>query len=471
LKLTLLPEIRAPEKLFVSGLGESKLTARSDFYNDDRNDMERGCCMTRDHSHLTGAQGRALGDMEKLFWASSVESNLNWVQTIRVAGKVTPNDMRRALDVVLRRHPLLPVCVELGSDEIPRFEHFPDCQAPLRVAERKDDDTWIQEAQTEINDPIDPSQPPLLRAVLVEGERTSEILLCGTHCNIDGRSIIVIVEDLMRALGRLPPLPVLGLQLPFEELYPPLRATTTQTESHEPAGAPVDQSSNAHEDNSTSKAGNSAPFKIDTWQLDRAETDRLVESCRKRQVTVHAAICAAFLSSFERLSQEPGRELVFCASPINLRSACPPVKDDVGVFISMLVLIHQLGRGMDFWALARWVKEQINQANHPQYIVAVHSGLREKMAILNTREILEWSRQTVSYEFGITNLGRLEIPLAYGPLQIERLWPPVAVSNPAADTVAVFTFDGQLAVMITSIEDRREFGSLAIEYLKNREPV
>jgi hypothetical protein len=436
---------------------ESKLTARFDFANDGP--MIGGISAER--------ASRPLGDLEKLFWATSLESNVNWVQSIRVSGKFDSTDLRQALALVQNRHPLLSVCVKLDDQDVPHFLRFANCPIPLRDVERKDDVSWIREAEAEINERIDPSHAPLFRAVLVQGEQTNEILLCGTHCNIDGTSIIVIVRDLMNALAKLPTPPSLPMQLPFEELFAPLREAVIPAGWDDSFAPSTAEPPGGQKDSSTASIEFAPPFKIAVWQLDRDQTSRLIESCRKRDVTVHAAICAAFLSSFAKLSQNSAKPLVRCASPINLRSACPPVEDDVGVYISMIVSFHPLGLTNDFWELARSVKEQLNQARQPQNLVAIHAALREKMKLPTATEIVAWSRQAVSYEFGVTNLGKLPIPLTFGPLKIEQLWPPIAVSNPLSDTVAVFTFDDQLAVTITSVADRREFGSLAIESLKD----
>jgi hypothetical protein len=63
--------------------------------------------------------GRPLGDLEKLFWATSLESNINWVQPIQVSGTVNSGDLRVALDRLQARHPLLSVSVIPDENSVP----------------------------------------------------------------------------------------------------------------------------------------------------------------------------------------------------------------------------------------------------------------------------------------------------------------------------------------------------------------
>ena len=410
--------------------------------------------------------GRPLGDLEKLFWATSLESNINWVQPIQVSGTVNSGDLREALDRLQARHPLLSVSVISDENSVPHFRSSANCPVPLRIVNRTNDLTWIGEAESEINEPMDPARPPLLRAVFVQGEQTSEILLCGTHCNIDGVSIIVIVKDLLLALAKLPGPPTLPLQLPFENLFAPLRGSELPGEWEDNFRRPIEGHSEPKMEMTNAITEVAPPFRIAFWRLDSDHTRKLVESCRKEGVTMHAAVCAAFLSAFGKQSQNSDNRFVRCASPINLREACPPVGEDVGVYISMFVLCMPLDLPTNIWELARSVREQLNQAKKMQNLVTVHTVLREMMNLPTAKEIVEWSRQAVSYEFGVTNLGKLPIPSTFGSLRISRLWPPIAVSNPNSDTVAVFTFEDQLTITITSKADRQEFGTLAINCLK-----
>ncbi|MBV9488744.1 MAG: hypothetical protein JO069_03340 [Verrucomicrobia bacterium] len=409
---------------------------------------------------------RPLGHIERLLWATSLQGNINSVQAVRISGRFSTAELQAALDAARSRHPLLSAGVTLDADQRPCF-----CRSsrpvPLRIARREHDGSWMDEAVAEMADPIDASRPPLLRAVLLPAGDTSELLLSFHHCNADGMSILFAFRDILHALAQQPPLPKLPIRPPLEELFVPLRSVGPDAFRPSPVPSPATALPTGSCDRHLRPRTGAPRIHIGTWQLDQLLTGRLVAACRKREVSAHGAICAAVFSAFRSLSPNAGHRSIRCASAINLRKECPPIQDDFGVFMSTLITFHEPDESKNFWQLAASVKEKINDAKQPQRLAAVHAALGEVARYFSPEDLVVWSQQAVSYDVGVTNLGKVNIPRKYNSLEITELWAPIAIVDPSADTVAVLTFADKLSITVTSSVNPREFGSRIVEHLES----
>ena len=85
---------------------------------------------------------------------------------------------------------------------------------PLRILEDEPELRWEAEVGTELATPFDPSQAPLIRAVLIQGDRDAAFMLVAHHSIADGLSLTYAIRDTLDALaGRsLRPLPWLPSQ-------------------------------------------------------------------------------------------------------------------------------------------------------------------------------------------------------------------------------------------------------------------
>jgi hypothetical protein len=157
---------------------------------------------------------RSLGSLEHLFWLLDQNRFVHFTMTALISGATSRRDWRRALDRLQKRHPILPVCIGGEPGSVPSFRWVDATPIPLRILEDEPELRWEAEVGTELATPFDPSQAPLIRAVLIQGDRDAAFMLVAHHSIADGLSLTYAIRDTLDALaGRsLRPLPWLPSQ-------------------------------------------------------------------------------------------------------------------------------------------------------------------------------------------------------------------------------------------------------------------
>lgn len=300
---------------------------------------------------------RPLDTGELSFYAASRRILTNCAVVAHLDRAPDPDLLRRALDRVQARHPLLRVRVEHG--EIPRLRDDDVPPIPLAIAPRHDQDTWLWHVNHELNAPFSFARGPLCRFVLVRGEAASDLLLIFNHVIADGLSGGVIVRDVMTALRdpERPPAPLperpplteqlsaLGLPLPGFGLVGRLidRAADSlavATHAFTPdAGAPPHP-----------------PVGVlhhaASLTLDEAATSRILADCRAADTTVFGFVAATLLTTIARQRRAAAR--VSMAAPISIRSLfTPPLDAEVGLYSYAPWLPVSVDLDEPLWPLAR----------------------------------------------------------------------------------------------------------------------
>src|SRR4029077_18460314 len=104
---------------------------------------------------------------------------------------------------------LLSVCIDGKPGTVPSFRRVSAAPTPLRIVEDEPERRWNVEVGEELATPFNPSQAPLVRAVLIQGIRDAAFMLVAHHSIADGLSIAYAIRDTLGAIaGRaLQPLP------------------------------------------------------------------------------------------------------------------------------------------------------------------------------------------------------------------------------------------------------------------------
>jgi Condensation domain len=157
---------------------------------------------------------RSLGALEHLFWLLDKNRPVHFAVTALISGETSPRDWRRALDRLQERHPIMSVCIDGEPGSVPSFRQADLAPIPLRIVEDEPEPRWEVEAEEELAKPFNPSQAPLIRAVLIQGIRNAAFMLVAHHSIADGLSLAYAIRDSLDVLaGRaLKPLPWLPSQ-------------------------------------------------------------------------------------------------------------------------------------------------------------------------------------------------------------------------------------------------------------------
>ena len=154
---------------------------------------------------------RPIGATERLFYRYSEASPTHFVLVAEFDEELAEYRLRRALNAVQRRHPLLTVHVE--DRPVSRLGFYrPDDVAPIPLTvQHSSEDSWRSLAAQELSRPFDRSIAPLIRATLLRTPFSSTVLLTFDHTIADGISSVLVLDDLVGALnGR----PVLARRIP-----------------------------------------------------------------------------------------------------------------------------------------------------------------------------------------------------------------------------------------------------------------
>jgi hypothetical protein len=259
---------------------------------------------------------------------------------------------------------------------------------PLRVIKRMSDMHWQTEARAELEMPFQAEKGPLLRAVVVYGKPISEIILVAHHSIGDGLSAIYLVGDLLKIMDGND-LHDLRAQSSLEELLgseKELPRTSPEAPKRPPKlhrpGKPV----------------------IASFEIEAPEVETILAHCRAEGTTLQGALMAVALLLV-------GGPAVRCLAPANVRSLCPPIAGDFGLYISSGIALHEKGSKTTLWEVARSARAQLTRALAPSMLRARSEALSLLLARnRDSRSVYEVFRQRVTHDVVVSNLGRFALP-------------------------------------------------------------
>lgn len=349
----------------------------------------------------------------------------------RISGPLTPELLRRALDILQRRHPRLRSTIE-GPDEDLRFRDGRAAPIPLAVERSAGESADRAVEMREINRPID-SRSCLLRATLLE-PRTSgapcRLLLLAHHAAVDGSSLVELLEDLVRYCRRLhagepmqgADLEPLALLPSAQDLMPAelksLRGrvgtwvqglrTRARLRRFGARTLPVERLVPPRERVSGLVRRALAP---DQYR-------RLRTHCEESGASMHGVLAAALLFAvgLRLAASEPAGDVpLICRTSVNLRQKLKPAvgRKDLGLFASFLLTYHRLRKDTTLESVASEVLEQLWLGYRN---LDMFRGLQR--VTRNTEAAL---RGRVPVTVFVTSVGESGIEVDHGPFRIEEV--------------------------------------------------
>lgn len=393
---------------------------------------------------------REFNEMEYFNWCFGQPYNM--VIHVQIRGDLQPARLREALKKAQLRHPLLRVNSEIGPSGIPWFSSDGVQSIPLTVREQAEPDDARDLANRELASTFDmdergSSRLPLLRVAMFlprDMARSCDLVFTVQHVIADGLSMVFLVRDLLGFIEQ-PQAPVLVLDAPAspEDLLPPnvrrrmprspLRFEITLWFMRVGVwlhfwGRPV-----------YPKARGQYHC---LWQLTAAETSRLRACCRREGVSVHSAICTAFLPGFPAVH-----------TPVNVRaSLARPVGEAVGLFVGSAdaKMKYRVRRG--FWSNARALHRRMRRAQRDPFRIFRLFSKVVPLRLVRQLGPLLVRRASGQRPFAITNLGQLDAEqLQRRHLKIEAF---VGAVTPIIESsvLTVYTLDGCMRLHLIANE-------------------
>jgi hypothetical protein len=293
-------------------------------------------------------QKRKLSTIEHI-----VEANI--LCFVRLEGSFHVDQLRSALSRVQRKHPALRALIREEPGGL-YYEADSAPEIPLRIVRRVTEDDYRRECQTELTTDFVDDQPQL-RAVWLQSEVESDLLLTTSHRICDALSILTIVREVLRSLHTNEEL------IPYEPIterdiigdYQPPQPWKRKLAVGLINGLLrlVPSSRRVPENNEHCLE----------WRADRELSDALKQRCKAEGVSVHAllvvALDRALLAVF-------GKEKVpkWIDNTIDLRRRLhvAALKSDT-LFLGGGGFKLRTGKAPDveFWARTRAIKKEIGE--------------------------------------------------------------------------------------------------------------
>jgi Phthiocerol/phthiodiolone dimycocerosyl transferase C-terminus len=399
---------------------------------------------------------RALSKVEEAFWLLDRSTSFNGVNTSFLRGPIEAEHVRKALEWVQARHELLRVAIrDAGFVTV-------EAAVPLRVVVGQG---WQECEREEINARYQEGEL-LWRAVWVPNPAQSgaadggALIISHQHVICDAQSAVLMARDIVNALGAI----VEGRPLPPPQ---PLPMRAALTDLVKPGFIEKLGAMNAFFFRNlvlhgllparklTNQLVNFPDRRLGVVHLlvNEEETARLAERCKAEETSVQGGLCAALLlAAAEDLGLDHPAWLG-CFSAVSLHERAG-VRDDMGIYISQVTTYHKVAKATNLWDLAREVKRDLQRAlrTGEQLVTIPMIGMfiprrGDKAARLAKKMDLA-SPATI----GLSNIGRIELPRAAGPVSLERFHLAVGPSVVAPLAACAATLHGRLAMNLVYVE-------------------
>lgn len=395
---------------------------------------------------------RELNEIEYFNWC--VGQPYNMVVSVAFRGDLRAGRLRAALDDAQRRHPLLGVNTELGPRGLPWFSSAGVGTIPLTVVERAEPEAARRLAESELTsrfamDEAGAPRLPLLRVTLLlprEPGQTTDVVFTVQHVIADGMSMVFLVRDLVRFIED-PDAPVEVLDAPAsaEELLPAsvrrriprsprrfqialwLAKRYVWLRFRRPAAPPRPRT----------------PHHC-SWELTREQTDGLRARCRREGVSVHSAICTAFLPAFGAIH-----------TPVSLRELLArPVGESVGLFVGAAEVRMKYRPARGLWGNARRFHRKLRKAQRDPF--GVFRLFSKAVPAALVRQLGPLLVQIASNQrpFAVTNLRQLDgngVQLQGRDLKVESFFGAVT-GIVDSSVLTVYTIGGRMHLHVLASE-------------------
>jgi hypothetical protein len=407
-----------------------------------------------EHAHSVNATKlRDLDTFEEFFWLLEQSAPLLHAVVAEVNGATTIEQWKDALNGIQIRYPLLSASIRKLPGKRPFFEKVHGVSMLLRIAPLTDSLVLEEEMEKELQQSFGDGSGPLTRATLFHAPDRSVVIFATHHSSLDGKSHLLLVQDLLAFLAgedlgkplevRLGLGQLLGLPTPAE-YEKKLEGRSVAPED----GAPVEM----------------PQVSVQRLQLDVEETQALLKRAREEGTTVHAALVAALTLAGKRYSEKWKMGPVRCTSPIDMRKTLN-IPDAAGMLVSLHHAPVLTPGGASFWDIARTVREEMLPAQSAEGARHLLGALSSMMSDELSARDLYWSvlNGPRAHELMVTNYAGYQVRTEYGGLKIESLFTGSPSIIPALQKVSVLTVKGRLGMTLvardmfpTLLEDARE---------------
>lgn len=413
--------------------------------------------------------------------------NMHTSIVLRLRGTISVEALGNAVKKMLNTYPLFGARLEWNDDGVHWSTTDGAAEVPIKLYPRESDDSWLQVLNKEHAIPLSPSKGPLTRFILINGNDASELIIFCHHIISDGRSLQFALREIFLHLkdpNREPPtIPILPPQtletLPDGISVGRLRSTMIGRYNNKwiEEGRTLFDEEDLH--NIWESFWKNSEYCIETIELDKSTTQKLLEVSRKNEVTLNSTLNMALVRArSEAIGSYDGKPLVGSAIDTRerLRVDC---SEAVGYYVGTSLLPFKYKDKSQFWDNVRKYHKEMRKQMEGKSLfdtTLTYSLLDPTIIdatlfmILGGQVESHQSRYTKISEFvkkkdGMaqkfrerteeispdlisTNLGRLNLPDDVLEIEIERVFFTPGASLTMELAVGLATISGRLTVTL-----------------------
>jgi hypothetical protein len=375
------------------------------------------------------------------------ETAVNCVFVAKIRGSFTLERLRNALCKVQQKHPLLRAGIKEDTMGVP---HFVSSNAispiPVRIAERSGNDDWKTESKKEWHKLFDGKGSPMARIVWLKDNEVSELLLICPHCICDGTTLTTLMTEILILLDR--PEEKLVSYLPFISIEELLSKSYSGKIGKLVKARVFSVFARLFFliKSKRNKSATGESYMVHR-RLGGRKTAAFAAACKTEGVTVHAALCAAFLKAFQQVKVNGANGKLIC--PVDIRRFVPEIKAD-HMFAFAPIAELSADTKLGFWNTARKIKDELHAKIaamdvHDLLIMSeyFHSSAPKMISYLKSAP--------GSHDITLSNMGKLNIPERYDSFEVEAIYSPTVAfpwKNP--NTLVTGTYRGEMDFCFSS---------------------
>lgn len=415
---------------------------------------------------------RKLTGPERALWLRGVIS-ANIVMAAKVSGSITADELRRCWSILLEKHPLTGVHLQLEEPDI-YFVSEGTAEIPVREVIADSEDCWQNEILHEMETPFDySSNMPLVKSVLVYQDDSIYLIICGHHTVCDGLALSFLLRDMLLCLSGQEEKIQASQGIVFDNSSIPDSVTMpgwlrmAVTAANFVCGKLMPPLKNPKK---VTMPGTTLLF----WDIEKEQYAALRKACKKNRVAEHSAITALFLAAQYQVqgASNPIYKQVY--TPVSVRNKLKKkVINDFAMYASDAVISCPHDPDKDFWDNCRKLQTRIKENITDQKVLGqillantVHPNLLDRIMVPRVHST------ELKSGFILSNLGRLPLPRTYGALTLEGFRGPFGYIPHTEKSIAMVSFKGQTSIVmgyrtsVVSTEEMIRFKEKAVELLQ-----
>jgi len=386
------------------------------------------------------AKIRDLDSYEEFFWLLEQSVPMLGIIAAEVEGETTVAQWEQALTEVQRCHPLLSARIHKESHQRPYFARMSEGRVPLQVAVLSENTVLSREMEEALQNSFGDGSGSLLRIYLFHHEKSSTLLLAMHHAAFDGKSGLLILQDILRAIAG-------------ENLWP---CSTRAISMREVLGQPPLPSyrklvKDSVSPRSTDRQVHGLPkVLVNRLVMNAEETRALLDRVKDQKTSVTSAIMVALVLAGTKYRLAWRNEPVQCISPIDMRRKYG-VEDACGLLIGLHHVALEATADLPFWEKARYVRGTFDTIGTDEAFLRGLS-FHDELVLdeQSPRDAFEIATSFLTHDFMVTNYAGLDMRTDYGELRITSLFTGSASADPRAQKVSVLTLHGRLGMTLVS---------------------